>query len=218
MEIEIFLNRLANLLIVTGLGLIGFIFYPVIQQEINFQSSKIASQEVEIIDNPEDGSKLAEQQRNNLVFQPSKIVPKSYQFGLVIPKIGVNSEVFPNIDSGNEEEYLPILKKGVAHALGSAMPYENGMVFIFAHSTDAFYNITRYNAVFYLLNKLTTGDDVYIFYKEKKYSYKVIDKKIISPAAVPNEVSQLTGRVLVLQTCWPPGTTLKRLLIIAGRT
>lgn len=218
MDTEIFISRLANLLIFVGLALLGLIFYPVIHQEISYQSNKISSKEVEIIDNPEEGSKLATKQQSNLIFQPSKIVPKSYEFGLVIPKIGVNSQVFPNIDSSNEEEYLPILKKGVAHAMGSALPYENGMMFIFAHSTDAFYNISRYNAVFFLLNKLTNGDDVIIFYKDKKYSYKVIDKKVVGANEVGDVASQLTGRVVVLQTCWPPGTTFKRLIVIAGKS
>ena len=57
------------------------------------------------------------------------------------------------------------------------------------------------------------GDTV--IYKGKRYIYRVTNKLIVDP----NEVKYLTKRLnyeqLTLQTCWPPGTTLKRLLVIA---
>ena len=99
--------------------------------------------------------------------------------------------------------------------MGSVLPNEFGPVFIFAHSTDSFYNIGAYNAEFFLLNKLLAGDEAIIFYKDKKYKYKVIDKKVVEADDISAEVKKLTGSHLVLQTCWPPGTTLKRLLVIA---
>lgn len=144
------------------------------------------------------------------------IVPKSTGFSLIIPNIGINEKVFANVDPGNPKEYLNILQKGIAHAKGTAFPGENGTVYIFAHSVDNFWNVGRYNAVFYLLNKLENENNITIFFNDKRFDYKVTDKKIVDA----NDVQYLNpsfekGEKLILQTCWPPGTTWKRLLIFA---
>jgi hypothetical protein len=39
---------------------------------------------------------------------------------------------------------------GVAHAKGTVFPHK-GNIYLFAHSTDNWWNVGRYNAVFYLL-------------------------------------------------------------------
>jgi len=43
---------------------------------------------------------------------------------------------------------LPILQKGIAHAQGSVFPGMQGNIYLFAHSTDNWWNVGRYNAVF----------------------------------------------------------------------
>ncbi len=144
------------------------------------------------------------------------LIPKDTQFDILIPKIGANSQVFANVDPSNPDNYLPILKKGVAHARGTSLPGEPGSIYLFAHSTDNFWDVGLYNAVFYLLKNLNPGDSVTIFYLGKRFDYAVTDTKIVDP----NDVSFITqsrqtGSQLVLQTCWPPGTTWKRLLVIA---
>lgn len=144
------------------------------------------------------------------------LIPKDTQFNILIPKIGANSQVFANVDPSNPDNYLPVLKKGVAHARGTALPGEGGSIYLFAHSTDNFWDVGIYNAVFYLLKNLSHGDQVTLFYLGKRYDYTVSDTKIVDP----NDVSFITDSrttqsQLVLQTCWPPGTTWKRLLVIA---
>lgn len=203
-------HLIGNLLIVGGVLLLSFTFFPVLLQEGKYQTSKFKPQEYQVLESPQQAT-----QTPTLVSQKKIITPISFEFSLVVPKIGVNAQVFPNIDSGNEKEYLPVLKKGVAHAKGSRLPNERGVVFIFAHSTDSFLNLPHYNAVFFLLNKLQAGDEVFLFYQNQKYQYQVTEKKIIDPEMVGPEVKSILGNALVLQTCYPPGTTLKRLLIIA---
>ena len=103
----------------------------------------------------------------------------------------------------------------MAHARGTSLPGEKGNMYLFSHSTNAPWNIIRYNAIFYLLKELEPGDKVIIFYKKRRYDYVVFDKTI----AKPDDVSFLTNRydvpVLTLQTCDPPGTLLNRLIIRA---
>ncbi|MCR4330095.1 MAG: sortase [Candidatus Roizmanbacteria bacterium] len=143
------------------------------------------------------------------------IVPADTEFSIVIPKISANSLVEANVDPSNYDEYIGALKKGVAHARGTALPGDSGHMYLFAHSTDNMLNVSSYNAVFYLLYKLEPNDRIYIFYKNKKYAYKVIDKSIVDPTQVEYITKQSSKPFLTLQTCWPPGTTLKRLLVFA---
>ena len=145
------------------------------------------------------------------------LVPKDTEFSIVIPKIGASAKIFPNVDPSNEAEFLPILMQGVAHAKGSVFPGMLGNTYLFAHSTDNFWDVGRYNAVFYLLKDLQPGDDIIIFFQNKRYNYIVSGSKIVNPSDVSNLVNaQNTDKEqLILQTCWPPGTTWQRLLVFA---
>lgn len=141
-------------------------------------------------------------------------------FALFIPKIDAIGKIFPNVSTTNKEEYFNVLKEGIAHARGTVLPGSIGNIYLFAHSTDSPLNIIRYNAVFYLLRELEVGDEAFVVYEGKPYRYVVREKKIVEPT----DVSYLTAEneegveQLILQTCWPPGTTQKRLLIFAQRS
>jgi sortase A len=143
------------------------------------------------------------------------ISPVSAQFGIVIPKIGANAQIFPNVDAGRQDVYLASLQKGVAHAMGTVFPGVSGNIYLFAHSTDAFWNVGRYNAVFYLLKELNAGDEIDIFYGGVRHIYRVVNRIVVDPSEVHYLTDALPYEQLTLQTCWPPGTTLKRLLILA---
>lgn len=143
------------------------------------------------------------------------IIPTSTEYGIVIEKINANAKVVAGVNPGNEREYVLALQQGVAEALGSSPPGQAGNLYLFSHSTDAPWNIVRFNAIFYLLRELEMGDRVIIFYQNRRYDYVVFDKTI----ADPTDVSFLTNRydtpVLTLQTCDPPGTLLNRLIVRA---
>lgn len=145
------------------------------------------------------------------------LVAKDTKFGLLIPKIGASAKVFANVNPSNQEEFLPILAQGVAHAQGTVFPGITGNIYLFAHSTDNFWNIGRYNAIFYLLKDLVPGDEVVVFYQNKRYDYIVSRSEVVSPEDVSHIVdAQNKGEeTLILQTCWPPGTTFQRFLVFA---
>lgn len=145
------------------------------------------------------------------------IVPKDTDFSVIIPKIGATAQIIPNVNPENEKEYLEALSRGVAHAKGSVFPGMKGNVYLFAHSTDSFWNVGRYNAVFYLIKDLDFGDPLMVFFENKRYNYVVTDSKIVDPEDVDLLVKSQTGTEehLILQTCWPPGTTWKRLIVLA---
>ncbi len=145
----------------------------------------------------------------------SSIDPVDREFGIVIPKIGVNARILASINPTKPEEYTEAMKQGIAHASTSFFPDENGTVYLFSHSTNSDWFVRDLNAIFYLLKNLEPEDKIVVFYKEKQYTYTITDKKIVSPSAVSYLVPQKGAQKLILQTCWPPGSTTERLLIFA---
>ncbi|MDO8429084.1 MAG: sortase [Candidatus Daviesbacteria bacterium] len=143
------------------------------------------------------------------------LTPISTDFGVVIEKINANARVVADVDPGNEKSYSEALALGVAHAKGTAYPGQKGNIYLFSHSTDAPWNIVRYNAIFYLLSKLEAGDRIILFYGGRRFDYIVFDKGVVDP----NDTKYLTNvyddSILTLQTCDPPGTLLNRLIVRA---
>lgn len=220
------LRTIGNFLILTSLFFIGKTFYFPVREEIRyFIDNRI--QKKYLVSDSIDQSSIDRYQYGN---QPKGLlakalnlndveflVPQDPNFSVVIPKIGANAKILSNIDAADDKAYLDALNKGVAHALGTKFPGEQGHIFLFAHSTDYFWNVGSYNAIFYLLNKLEGNDEIDLFYNGQRYVYKVTGKTIADPSQVEFLTRKSNKEFLTLQTCWPPGTTLKRLLVFASR-
>jgi sortase A len=185
-----------------------FTFAPVIKEEIKYTTNNITQQVVKSRES--DFGDIMYSDRSEQ-FNPE---PPNTQFSIVIPKIQAKAPLIANTNPFSEEEFLPVLRRGVAHAEGTVLPGNMGNTYIFAHSTDAFYNVGRYNAVFYLIGKLKKDDEVYVYYNDEKYIYKVYDSKVVPAESVEYLNKIGPGNTLTLQTCYPPGTTLKRLVVL----
>lgn len=188
------LRKIGSIIFGIGLAILVLTFWPIARSEINYQIHK-----------------------TNFSNQ-SELNPISYDFGIIIPKINVNANVIKNVDPFNSKIYQKELAYGIAHAKGSALPNEIGNTYLFSHSSINFYEAVRYNSIFYLLNKLNNGDKIYIFFENQKYEYEVYDKKVVNN----NEIDYLKDldeylETLTLQTCYPPGTTLKRLIVLSKK-
>lgn len=142
--------------------------------------------------------------------------PADWNFSLIIPKIQINAKVNDDVDISDESDYKLALKTGVAHAKGTSFPNQPGTVYIFGHSTDYPWNISRYDAYFYPLRYLEEGEEVIIIYQGKNFLYQVKEKKVVGAGELEYLLSSGNNDRLVLQTCWPPGTTWKRLIIVAN--
>ncbi len=144
-----------------------------------------------------------------------EIKPVDSGFGIVIPKIGVNATVIPGVDPHNGQEYAEALQKGVAHASTSFLPDEEGLVYLFSHSTNYEWFLKDLNAIFYLLKDLEANDQIVLIYKANLYTYRLTEKRVVKPSEL-SYLQPISGeRRLILQTCWPPGSTTERLLLIA---
>ena len=106
----------------------------------------------------------------------------------------------------------------MAEAAGLGHPGSGGTTYLFAHSTDSPINFARYNAVFYLLDKLEVGDGIEVVYRGKLYKYEVTKFQVLDAGDVRYLTPQRTEEILVLQTCYPAGTFWKRLVVVARPT
>lgn len=135
-------------------------------------------------------------------------------FYIEIPKINVLSKVVENVDPFNEAVYRKELEKGIAQAKGTSLPDENGTMYLFAHSSDLPWRITKYNVAFFRLAELKKGDVLTIGRRGSIYKYQVTDKKTVWPSDV-SFLLESKNKQLILQTCAPIGTSLQRLLVFA---
>jgi LPXTG-site transpeptidase (sortase) family protein len=141
-------------------------------------------------------------------------IKKQKGFYISIPKIKAYSKVIENVDPWLESEYQQALKNGVAHAKGTSLPGRSGTVFLFAHSSGSPWDITYTNTIFLRLAELNVGDEINLTYNGTLHSYKVKAKKEVWPQET-EFLENIEKTQLILQTCTPIGTSLKRLLVFA---
>lgn len=146
------------------------------------------------------------------------VEPVNTTFAIVIPKIGANAPVIDQVNPLDPNEYQFKLAQGVAHAKGTPLPGATGTSFLFAHSSGDITSARRYNAVFYLLDKLAVGDNIFIARDQVLYRFQVEKTEIVNPEQTkylqPGDLTQ-PDQKLILMTCTPAGTDKQRLLVHA---
>jgi sortase A len=205
-----FLNRAGAILVALAFVITLIVFLPLVVSELKYRFAKKSVPENATVSIDKHYNFLSDTKED----VQEEIVAIDKDFSIVIPKIGANYKVIKDVDPYDSKIYQAKLAKGVAHALGSVYPNEVGNSFYFAHSSDTIFNANRYNAMFYLLNKLDLGDSFFIVYEERVYKYKVIDFRQVSGNMVDLLTLSTDKKLATLMTCWPPGTTLKRYLVI----
>lgn len=141
--------------------------------------------------------------------------PATLPFFIEIKKLNLYEKVLPNVSANNEKEYTAALKEGVAHAKGSAFPGQGKLIYIFGHSTDYSWNVSTYNAVFYQVKDLQAGDLITLYLGEQRFDYRVSKTEVVASKDVDYVNNKQAEDMLLLQTCWPPGTSWKRIFVQA---
>lgn len=147
-----------------------------------------------------------------------------YENRIIIPKIGkniplVDVSITKSFDFDHMENiFMQELEKGVVRYPGSAVPGEKGNAFVFGHSSNFPWIKGDFNDVFALLDNVSFGDEIIVFYNQKKFVYTVREKKIVKPGDVKALERDPAKTEISLMTCWPIGTTLKRMLVFAELT
>lgn len=138
----------------------------------------------------------------------------SEEFRIAIPRINAYAPVIQNVDPWNENEYNAALKRGVAHAASTGLPGEGKTTYLFAHSTGFPWEQLYYNTIFLRLGELKPGDEIILDRNKKRFTYRVVRTIEVWPDDT-EYLRNIERNQLILQTCTPIGTTLKRLLVFA---
>jgi LPXTG-site transpeptidase (sortase) family protein len=96
----------------------------------------------------------------------------------------------------------------------SSEPWRKWNTFIFGHSSNYPWIKWDYNDVFSLLWQVNLWDEIVSYYWQKKYKYRIIEKKVITPWNVSILKREKNKSELTLMTCWPVWTTINRLIVI----
>jgi LPXTG-site transpeptidase (sortase) family protein len=134
---------------------------------------------------------------------------------VIIPKINVEIPVDYSQTSIDESVIENALENGVVHYPTTVMPGQNGNTAFFGHSSNNIFNKGKYKFAFVLLHKLVVGDTFYLTYNGKVYAYEVISRTVVDPSniGVLGPVAGQTATATLI-TCDPPGTSLKRLIVV----
>ncbi|MEI7621759.1 MAG: sortase [Candidatus Moraniibacteriota bacterium] len=133
-----------------------------------------------------------------------------------IEKMGVSAPMIWS-KTDVEDKMLADLESGLAHFVKTASPGQNGNMIVSGHSSNYLWAKGGYNHIFEKLNDLQAGDRVTIKAVQRngrmfEYEYKITEKYVTAPddekifANTPNPT-------LTLSTCWPLGTSLRRLIV-----
>lgn len=145
----------------------------------------------------------------------SSSVAATSQPEVIIPKINVEIPVNYTGTTTDEAAIENDLESGVVHYPTTTVPGETGNAAFFGHSSNNIFNKGKYKFAFVLLHTLVPGDTFYLTYNSKVYVYKVITKNVVDPSEVGvlNAVAGQTATATLI-TCDPPGTSLKRLVVV----
>lgn len=154
----------------------------------------------------------------NVILDPTTNTKVGPEPRVIIPKINVDAPVVYDVPSLAEKVVQDKLRSGVVHYPipgASSVPGQVGNTVILGHSSNDVFDDGQYKFVFVQLDKLQKGDTFYLNYEGTRYTYSVTEKKVIDPTEVSQLVINTDKPLATLVTCTPPGTALKRLVVIA---
>lgn len=153
----------------------------------------------------------------NIIIDPGAGTKVSPEPRIIVPKINVDAPVVYDVNTLAEPVIQERLKEGVVHYPipgANAFPGQIGNSVVLGHSSNDVFDTGQYKFIFVQLSKLDKGDVFYLHYNGTRYTYSVTEKKIIDPTEVNQLVLNNGKPMATLVTCDPPGTALKRLIVI----
>lgn len=138
---------------------------------------------------------------------------------LEIPSLKINVPVIWTKDTKNFDKDL---QTGVVHYPGTALPGQIGTAYISGHSSNYVWARGSYNQVFSTLGNLAdnTSFKVTVVQKNGKdaiYHYIVVGRQEYD-AKDQAQFRNSAQSVVALSTCWPVGSTAKRLVVFGQLT
>jgi sortase A len=143
---------------------------------------------------------------------PQAKTPESTRLELTVPALDRVDGV-PVYDAP-ESGYEKALHDGVVHVRGTGFPWQDvANVYIAGHRVG--YPGTKSNLVFWDLDKLEKGDEIFLTDADgTRYTYEVFEKRVISPHTVSIMRPTKGKNIISLQTCTLPDYSHR--LIVQG--
>jgi LPXTG-site transpeptidase (sortase) family protein len=131
---------------------------------------------------------------------------------LEIPKIGITVPLIVAEDS-SQKYFDKELDRGVALFPNSVLPGETGQTIILGHSAPPNWPKINYDGVFSQISDLEKGDEITLYFNNKKYTYSVNGKIFLEKGEeIPNNEISSDNRLLLI-SCWPPGKNIQRIVV-----
>ena len=180
-----------------------------LEQETNPDFAEGSSLDGEVFDLTDMGQLYPDEMRLE--------VPKVFSGTIPVKNVEIENFDFKDLYE-SENKIQEALQQGVVHYPFTADPDEYGNVFITGHSSYQPWDPGKYKDIFALLHKLEEGDQYFVTYKGKRYTYTVREIFEIQPDDVSVLEQPLDEKISTLMTCTPVGTTLRRLIVRAELT
>lgn len=118
---------------------------------------------------------------------------------IIVPSIKLNERLYPNLSQ---------LDYGIALYSKDRAPDSKGNVVLKGHN----FGHTPLFSLLYLVRK---NDEVVLHYGGKLYAYKVRTRRVVKPEQEERFTRPTNDERLTMVTCYPPTSTLMRLVVIA---
>jgi len=137
-----------------------------------------------------------------------QVESKIEYYNISIPRLKIKDAV---VQIGGTD-----LTKNLIHYKGTAIPGTEGNAVVFGHSSlPQFFSPSNYLSIFAKLPTLQAGDDIIVNYDGITYKFKVQEMFEVKPTDIQVLAQRYDNSYLTLVTCVPPGTYLRRLVVIA---
>lgn len=151
---------------------------------------------------------------NNSATEHKIAFDQSREGKLSIPRLNLQ---VPLVWSKDPADFETDLTRGVIHYPGTAMPGEQGTMYVSGHSSDYIWKRNDYKRVFAQINALQPGDDIFVDAygldgKLYNFRYQVTGKNVYKPDDQAQFIDS-SGALLNLSTCWPIGTAKDRYVV-----
>ncbi|PIR49248.1 hypothetical protein COU80_00675 [Candidatus Peregrinibacteria bacterium CG10_big_fil_rev_8_21_14_0_10_55_24] len=135
-------------------------------------------------------------------------------FSITMPSLGITDLTITHpSDPFTSNGVLAPLQAGVGHLF--SYPGTSGKIMIYGHSSSYPWDVSQYTKVFRQVNKLNTGDRIYVTFDGKLFAYEVSHKQTIAASDTAPFRDDGAGEELILYTCWPPDSIAQRYLVHA---
>lgn len=220
------LGRVIGLLLtLTGIGIVGYIFFPLVIWQITlapvFASQGVSSPipKTTMVNPTTIKSLLASSVHaigtnfdNADTWFPNATVQQGHyavaMYTISLPSIGVTNAAVSTADTD--------LGKHLVHFGGSALPAQKGTAIVFGHSTlPQLFDPNNYHTILANAYKIKVGDSILVTVNNVTYTYKIYNLLVVNPDDTSVLIQHFDDSYFELITCTPPGTVWQRLIIQA---